>query len=132
MAAFKKTKVKHWFKSDYISYYKKITGIDPSAIRQWLVYLNDEPIAGLAVLDYLDNHSVHLVAFTDKRAYDIQGWTGLIDAWFRDSKAKGMKYLTFDQLRNPHGPSDQKGYTEFKENFTEYKLTFPKAYFKLL
>lgn len=131
ITAFRNTKVKHWFKSDYISYYKKITAVDPSAIRQWIVYLNDEPVAGLAVLDYLDNHSVHLVAFTDKKAYDIQWGTGLIDEWFRDSKAKDMKYLTFDQLRNPHGPGDQQGYTEFKENFLECKLSFPKAYFKI-
>lgn len=131
ITAFQNTKVKHWYRSEYIRYYKKISAINPSAIRQWLVYRDGVAVAGLAVLDYLDNHSVHLVAFTGKEAYDIQWGTGLIDEWFRDSQEKGMKYLTFDQLRNPHGPKEQKGYTEFKENFIEHKLTFPKAYFKV-
>ncbi len=129
--AFRDTKVKHWYKSDYIRYYKKLVAIDPTSVRQWLVYVDGKAEAGLAVHDYVGNHSVHLVAFTWKKAYDIQGWTWLIDEWFRESQEKGMKYLTFDQLRNPHGPKDQKWYTEFKENFIEHKLSFPKAYFKL-
>lgn len=129
--AFQKTKVKHWYKSDYIRYYKKISTINPKSVRQWLVYVDGLAVAWLAVLDYVGNHSVHLVAFTGKAAYDIQWGTGLIDEWFRDSQEKGMKYLSFDQLRNPHGPNEQKWYTEFKENFLEHKLSFPKAYFKL-
>lgn len=129
--AFRKTKVKHPYRSEYISYYKKISAIDPESVRQWIVYHNGTPTAWLAVLDYIGNHSVHLVAFTGKQAYDTQWWTWLIDEWFRTSQEKWIKYLTFDQLRNPHGPKDQKGYTEFKENFIEHKLSFPKAYFKV-
>lgn len=35
---FRITKVKHWYKSSYISYYKRMVGIDATKIRQWLVY----------------------------------------------------------------------------------------------
>lgn len=70
--AFKGTRVKHWYKSDYIRYYRKIVAINPSKIRQWLVYIGDEPVAGLAVHDYIENHSVHLIAFTGKKAYPSQ------------------------------------------------------------
>lgn len=70
--AFRETKVKHWYKSDYIRYYKKMVAIDPSKVRQWLVYVDDVPAAGLAVHDYIGNHSVHLVAFTGKEAYPSQ------------------------------------------------------------
>lgn len=129
--AFRETKVKHWYKSDYIKYYQKMVAIDHSKIRQWLVYVDDEPVAGLAVHDYIENHSVHLVAFTGKKAYPSQWGTALIDTWFRDSLSKGIKYLSFDQLRQKGGPSEQRGYTEFKENFIEYRLSFPKAYFKI-
>lgn len=129
--AFQKTRVKHWYKSDYIRYFKKITAANPKSIRQWLVYIDDEPVAGLAVHDYIKNHSVHLIAFTGKKAYPTQGGTALIDEWFRDSLEKWMKYLTFDQLRQKGWPSEQKGYTEFKENFIQYRLSFPKAYFKM-
>ena len=129
--AFKDTRVKHWFKSDYINNYKRIRAFDPEKVRQWIVYYNNRAVAWLACLDYINNHSVHFVAFTGKESYHIQWWTGLIDAWFRDSVKKGIKYITFDQLRNPHGPRDQRWYTEFKENFSEFWLSFPKAYFKI-
>jgi hypothetical protein len=74
---------------------------------------------------------VHFVSFTGKASYDIQGGTALVDTWFRESLDMGIKYLTFDQLRNSNGPGDQKWYTAFKENFIEYRLSFPKAYFKI-
>lgn len=71
--AFRATKVKHWYKSDYISYYKKITSLSPDAIRQWLCYdTTGKAIAGLAVHDYNGDHSVHLSAFTGRDAYVIQ------------------------------------------------------------
>lgn len=129
--AFKETHVKHWYKRDYINNYKRIRAFAPEKVRQWLVYYNNKAVAWLACLDYINNHSVHFVAFTGKEAYDIQWWTALIDTWFWDSVQKGIKYITFDQLRNPHGPKDQRWYTEFKENFSEYWLIFPKAYFKI-
>lgn len=129
--AFEATRVKHWFKSNYISNFKRISKNDPTKIRQWLVYHEWEAVAGLACLDYLGDHSAHFVAFTGKKAYPIQWGTALIDTWFRESQDKGIKYITFDQLRNKWGPSDQKWYTEFKENFIEYRLSFPKAYFKM-
>ncbi|MBC7503687.1 GNAT family N-acetyltransferase [Candidatus Gracilibacteria bacterium] len=133
--AFKKSHVKSWnyklIKNDYIRNYKRIRAFAPDKVRQWLVYQDGEAVAGLACLDYINNHSVHFVAFTDTASYPIQGGTALIDEWFRSSAEKGIKYITFDQLRNPHGPSDQRGYTEFKENFVEHRLSFPKAYFKI-
>lgn len=108
-----------------------MVAIDSSKIRQWLSYDVDGKVTGgLAVHDFCDTHSVHLVAFTDPRAYHSQPGTGLIDRWFSESSDMGLQYLSFDQLRNRHGPRDQKGYTEFKENFLSARLSFPKAYFK--
>ena len=129
--AFQKTKVKHWYKSNYITYYKKMVALDATSVRQWLCFdPAGNPVAGLAVHDYA-GVSVHLVAFTGKKAYPLQGGTGLIDIWFSDSYAKGIRYITFDQLKNRNGPSDQKGYTDFKLNFIEHRMSFPKAYFRV-
>ncbi len=50
--AFRATKVKHMFKSDYIKYYRTMAGIDPSTIRSYVCYRGDTPISGLAVHDY--------------------------------------------------------------------------------
>jgi hypothetical protein len=128
---FRTTKVKHWYKWAYISYYKRMVDIDATKIRQWLAYDSSwKVIGGLAVHDFLEDHSVHLVAFTDTKSYDLQAGTGLMDAWFADSYSKGMKYLSIDHLRNKSGPRDQKWYTAFKENFITAQLSFREAYFR--
>lgn len=107
--AFKATKVKHWHKSVYISYYKKMVSLDASKVRQWVAYSADGvALAGLATHDYIDTHSVHLVAFTNQKYYDTQAGTGVMAEWFRDSKEKGLRYLTIDHIRNKTGPNDQK------------------------
>ena len=63
--------------------------IDATKIRQWIAYTPDgKAIAGLGVHDFSRNHSVHLVAFTDVKYYDLQAGTGLIDEWFRESYEK--------------------------------------------
>ena len=105
--------------------------IDSTKVRQWLAYdPNGKVISGLAVHDFLSNHSVHLVAFSDQKSYEFQAGTGLIDIWFADSSLRGYKYLSFDHLRNQSGPRDQKGYTAFKENFLTACLSFREAYFR--
>jgi hypothetical protein len=43
--AFRNTHVKHWFKSDYISNYKRISKHDPSKVRQWCVYRDGKAVA---------------------------------------------------------------------------------------
>lgn len=88
VAAFRNTKVKHWYKSDYIRNYERIRSFAPDKVRQWVAYHDRKAVAGLACIDYLDNHSVHFVAFTSKESYPIQAGTGLIDTWFRESLEK--------------------------------------------
>lgn len=99
--AYKDTKIRGPHKGGSIAYFRKISKVAPESVRQWLAF--DEygkQIAGLAVLDYLGNHSVHLVAFTDRKNYHYQAGTGLIDEWFQCSLDQGVKYLSFDHLRN--------------------------------
>jgi hypothetical protein len=44
--AFKKTKVKHSFKEEYISYYRSMVAVSPEAIRSYVVYDENElPLA---------------------------------------------------------------------------------------
>lgn len=108
-----------------------MTSLDAKSVRQWIAYNPAGiPIGGLAVHDYLDTHSVHMVAFTDPRYYEFQAGTGLMYEWFDDSYKTGKKYLSLDHLRNTNGPKDQKGYTAFKENFLSARLSFREAYFR--
>lgn len=86
-----------------------MVAIHSDRVRQWVAYTPEGlPIAGLAAHDYIDNHSVHLVAFTNQKYYDTQAGTAVMGEWFRDSKEKGFRYLTVDHIRNRTGPRDQR------------------------
>jgi len=50
--AFRKVKVKHLFKSDYIKYYEAMISSGKDSIRSYVCYQGDTPISGLAVHDY--------------------------------------------------------------------------------
>lgn len=130
--AFQTVKVKHLFKSDYIRYYRAMTETEENAVRSYVCYRGDTPIAGLAVHDYSGNASVHLVAFTGPDAKDCQAGTGLMDRWFSDSVIQGIEYINFDHLRDSAMSKDQQGYTDFKLNFTENECFFRDSYFRFL
>ena len=74
--------------------------------------------------------STHLVAFTSREAKVSQCGTGLINAWYLTSLARGIKYIHFDHLRDIHMTADQQGYTNFKLNFIEDLIEYPKCYFQ--
>jgi hypothetical protein len=130
--AFQGVKVKHLFKSDYIKYYRAMSGLDADSVRSYVCYRGDTPISGLAVHDYSGNASVHLVAFTSKEAGPLQAGTGLIDQWFLDSVERGIKYINFDHLRDSSMEKAQQGYTDFKLNFIENECYFKDSYFRFL
>lgn len=130
--AFRRVKVKHPYKKDYIRYYDSMTSIDPGSIRNYVAYMGDRPIAGLAVHDYHPDSTVHLVAFTSREAKSSQAGTGLIDRWFADSVERGMKYVSMDHLRDSSMTRDQQGYTDFKLNFIDYEVKFPESYFRFM
>lgn len=128
--AFSTARVKHHFKSDYTKYYLRMYNLDPTSVRSFLAISKTQgSVAGLAVHDS-GNMSTHLVAFTDKSAKISQAGTGLIDAWYADSLERKMTYIHFDHLRDIHMTSDQQGYTDFKLNFIEHAISYPKCYFQ--
>ena len=143
-AAFKQTKVKHMFKTDYIKYYRAMMASGRDSIRSYVCYRGDEVLAGLAVHDYYGgkqdstdaphapNATVHMSAFTGKNAKPYQAGTGLIDRWFADSLEKGLTYINFDHLRDSSMTSDQQGYTDFKLNFMDSECYFRDSYFRFL
>lgn len=132
MDAFRNTPVKHLYKKDYIKYYRTMAAIAPNDVKSYVARHDGKIVAGLAVLNYAGNSSAHLVAFTGPDAKAIQAGTGLIDRWFADSYANGVKYVNFDHLRDSSMTHDQQGYTDFKKNFMEYSLSYPDSYFKFV
>nr|MDD3720755.1 hypothetical protein [Candidatus Gracilibacteria bacterium] len=130
---YSESKISQPFKKSFMKYHKDASNLDDKGeIRNFVCFLGDFPIAGLAVLDYNGNSSAHLVSFITKEGKQYQAGTGLIDYWFKSSLNKGIKYINFDHLRDKFMTGDQQGYTDFKENFMDYKVVFPDSYFKLI
>ena len=128
--AFKKAKVTTPAKYWYLSFHKSMCGLAWEKINNYLVYLENEAIAWLAVYDFDENSSVHLVAFHTQKAKDLQAGTGLMNKWFYDSFKKWLKYVNMDHLRDSSMATDQQWYTRFKMNFIENIIEFRQSYIK--
>ncbi len=129
-AAFRAARVRHAFKSSYLEYFRKISALAPDAVRSWGAEYGGKVVAGLAALDYAGSSTAHLVAFTCPEAKEIQAGTALVDRWFSDSLARGLRYVDFDHLHGPGMTPDQKGYSRFKENFIGTFAEYRDSYFR--
>ncbi|MDD5770377.1 MAG: hypothetical protein PHE25_05400 [Candidatus Gracilibacteria bacterium] len=128
---YKEAKTSQPYKSSFMKYHKTISLFDDNgSIKNILCYHKDKVVAGLAVINYNGNSSAHLVAFLTNEGKTLQAGTGVMDYWFKMSLENGIKYINFDHLRDKHMGADQQGYTDFKENFMDYKVLFEEAYFK--
>lgn len=126
------TKTSQPFKKAFINYHKSISKLDKkNEIKNMVCYLWEKPIAGLSVIDYNWNSSAHLVSFLSNEWKKLQAWTWLIDFWFNNSFKNWIKYINFDHLRDKYMSFDQQWYTDFKENFMDYKVVFKESYFKI-
>lgn len=127
---YRATKPTFMFRDSLVDYYETIHQLGPSTIRSWLCYEHGEVVAGLAALDF-GITSVHLSAFIRPRGKEIQAGTGLIDAWFADSRRRGMRYIDFDHFQESRLSWDQRGYSDFKKNFITHYFTIDGSYFKI-
>ncbi len=126
-------KIKQPFKKSFRWYHKDISSFDNRwSIRNIVCFYDDKPIAWLAVFDYDKYSSAHLVAFITKKWKETQAWTWVIDYRFKDSLRLWIKYINFDHLRDKYMTKDQQWYTDFKENFMDYKVVFKESYFKFI
>lgn len=127
------TKISQPFKKSFMKYHKDISSLDDkNEIKNMVCFYKGKAIAWLAVINYNWNSSAHLVSFLSKEWKKLQAWTGLIDFWFKSSLENGIKYINFDHLRDKYMWRDQQWYTNFKENFIDYKVVFEKSYFKII
>lgn len=127
------TKISQPFKSSFMKYHRDISLFDDkSDVKNMVCYYKNNPVAWLSVLDYNWNSSVHLVSFLSKEWKTLQAWTWLIDYWFKTSLENWIKYINFDHLRDKYMWADQQWYTDFKQNFMDYKVVFKDSYFKII
>ncbi len=130
---YKEAKTSQPYKSDFMKYHNSISNFDENGdIKNMICFENNKPIAGLSVLNYNGNSSAHLVAFLSHEWKKCQAGTWLIDYRFQISLKNGIQYINFDHLRDKFMPRDQQGYTDFKENFMDYKVVFKESYFKII
>lgn len=130
---YKEAKISQPYKSDFMRYHRTISNLDEKQnIKNMICSYNGKVVAWLAVINYNENSSAHLVSFLTKDWKVLQAGTGLIDFWFQYSLKHGIKYINFDHLKDKHMGRDQQWYTDFKENFMEYKVVFEDSYFKII
>ena len=130
---YKEAKTSQPYKYDFMKYHKTISSFDEKKdIKNLVCFYNWQVVAGLAVINYNNNSSAHLVSFLTQEWKKIQAWTWLIDFWFKNSFNNWLKYINFDHLRDKSMWKDQQWYTDFKENFMDYKVFFTQSYFKII
>ncbi|MBW7954630.1 hypothetical protein H3C61_02355 [Candidatus Gracilibacteria bacterium] len=130
---YKEAKISQPYKYDFMKYHKTISSFDKQKdIKNMICFYNGQVVAGLSVIDYNNNSSAHLVSFLTNEGKTLQAGTGLIDFWFKNSFKNGLKYINFDHLKDKYMGKDQQGYTDFKENFMDYKVLFEDSYFKII
>ncbi|MBI4262635.1 hypothetical protein HY624_03870 [Candidatus Uhrbacteria bacterium] len=85
-------------------------------------------IAGLGIL-YIPEHSVsiHVTAFTCAPKEHPYASVGLIDHWYQESLARGMRYLDFGLMAAPGYPTSWEGFSHFKEQFGLSYIVYPPA-----
>ena len=130
---YKEAKTKQPYKSSFIKYHKNASVFDENSdIKNIVCFHKDKAIAWLSVINYNWNSSAHLVAFLTNDWKTLQAWTWVIDYWFKMSLENGIKYINFDHLKDKYMGKDQQWYTDFKENFMDYKVVFQESYFKII
>lgn len=130
---YKETKAKQPMKCSFVKYHKDLSNLDDNNdLRNILCFDKENKVlAWLSVINYNWNSSAHLVSFLTNAWKKVQAWTWLIDMWFKISLENWIKYINFDHLRDRYMSVDQKWYTEFKQNFMDFKVVFQKSYFKI-
>jgi hypothetical protein len=130
---YKNAKTKQPYKDSFMRFHKAISWFDEKwDIKNMICFQWDKVLAWLSVINYNWNSSAHLVAFLTNEWKKVQAWTGVIDYRFKMSFENGIKYINFDHLRDKYMTKDQQWYTDFKENFMDYKVVFPDSYFKFV
>jgi hypothetical protein len=89
--------------------------------------------AGFVALDIPEDHqSIHLVSFLHPAVerHPASVGTGIIDEWFKQSIARGIRFMDFDLFYAPGDPKDWKGFSQFKSQFGTRFIKYPYALLK--
>lgn len=128
---FQKSQTTLPYKKMFLQQYQTSTQISPDLFWNFICY--DEhhtPLAGFSSCQYAPKHSLHFIAFQTQEAKKYQAGTLLMDIWHKKAFEEGIHFLNFDHIYDPTMSKDQKGYSDFKENFLQYKIHYPKSYLR--
>lgn len=131
LAIYRKTKVRHGWKSYLIFRQQYLSRTHPEKIRIYLAYLEWECLAGAIFLDDFPT-STYLIAFQDPRGKSHHLGLALIDRWFSESQKLCFQFLDLDHMRDTLDPLSYAGYTEFKSGIADYELKFREVWMKVM
>ena len=91
------------------------------------------PAAGLAVLDLPEiSQSIHLTSFIKPFAREDAVGIGLIDHWFSQCAAKGIRFLNFGIFYTAGDPKSWQGFSRFKNQFGIRYIRYPKLLWRIV
>ena len=70
--------------------------------------------------------SVHLASFILPDYRQTSVGVGMVDAWFKRSIAKGIRFNDFDLFHAPGDPTSWHGFSQFKSQFVTHFVKYPK------
>lgn len=89
--------------------------------------------AGFATLDLPEcGAALHLTSFFHPEYAHSGVGTGLVDAWFRQAIASGIRYLDFDIFWVFGDPRDWKGFSTFKSQFGTRFIDYPPPFLRIV
>lgn len=84
-------------------------------------------VAGLTTLDIPEiQQSMHVTSFLLDEARKTPSGVALIEAWFSEGQARGVRFFEFDGFWAPGDPVSWKGYSQFKAQFNIHFIVYPK------
>ncbi len=88
---------------------------------------SDKIESGLAVFNIPEaNQSEHVISFINREGKDAPIGIGLMDQWFKDSIAAGLRYLDMGVFWAPGDPDSWHGFSRFKSQFNITYIFFPR------
>lgn len=86
---------------------------------------------GMAVVDAPSaSHSYYLFAFLDKEHAPTQAGHWMIIEWLKTCREQGIRFANFGPVWTPGEQKSWKGFTEFKQHFRPFPLTYKPPLFR--
>ena len=98
---------------------EKLFAKEDGKYRVYLAEVDGQVLAGAVFID-METTSEYWASFYTDESKPYHLGIAMMDRWFADSLAKGIKYCDLDHMWDKGEPMNRIGYTRFKESIADY------------